>query len=341
MLVQCSFSRTWQICWFLTVFISSIATSSVAFSGWDLPLRSGNAFLPHHFDMSTPNRLTLEARRYVERYLVNSRPETEAVLGRAEVFFPEIEAALEEAGLPDALKYLPMVESMLLPEVVSPSGAVGLWQIMPSTARYLGLRVDEKVDERLDPMLSGRAAIRLLQELYLEFGDWSLALAAYNCGPGRMRRAIEKAQSREYGQVRFFLPKQTRAYLSKFVAIAHIARYGQKYGLEPKNDDLRFQVMAPKEAPISVYPGVLMTSRRILGSSSAAGKMTISTLRLLPWPCTVSLDKSGEYGPFPAAVSRAELTSKSCTSTLATSAARSVVKSQESAISLFLRGWLS
>ena len=356
MVVHRYFASTWWVSWFLTVLMTGIAASSAAFSGWALPLNPGNTLLPHHFDLSTPNRLTLEARMYVERYLVANRPETEVVLGRAEVFFPEIEAVLEEAGLPDALKYVPMVESMLLPEAVSRSGAAGLWQIMPSTARHLGLRVDETADDRFDPVLSGRAAIKLLKALYAEFGDWSLALAAYNCGPGRVRRAIEKADSREYARLRLFLPVQTRAYLSKFVAIAHISGHRQKYGLEPKSDP-RFQVVELREIPTSSNLNlqetavqldvstegysVLMTSRMVWGSSSAAGKMTISTLRLLAWPCVVSLDTSGEYGPFPAAVSRDELISKSFTSTFATSAARSIVKSQESAKNLFLRGWLS
>lgn len=189
---------------------------------------------------------------YVERYLVVNRSETEEILGRAEVFFPDIEAALEEADLPDALKYVPVVESLLLPEAISRSGAGGLWQIMPSTGRYMGLRVDGRVDERLDPVLSGRAAIKLLQVLYTEFGDWSLALAAYNCGPGRVRRAIEKAQSREYVRLRLFLPVQTRSYLSKFVAMSHIFVHRQKYGLTAKSEP-SFQAMRLKEVPVDGY----------------------------------------------------------------------------------------
>ena len=252
MVVHRYFARTWGLCWIITAIIASIATSSAAFSGGGLPFHQGSAFLSHHFDLSTPNLMSVEARRYVERYLFDIRTETEAVLGRTEKFFPDIERGLKEAGLPDALKYLPMVESTLQPEVVSPSGAAGLWQIMPSTARYIGLRVDGVLDERLDTQLSGRAAIRMLRELYAEFGDWSLALAAYNCGPGRMRRAIDKAQSREYSRLRFFLPAQTRAHLSKFVAMAHISQYWQKYGLKPQAE-LLDPVIRLKEVPAGDY----------------------------------------------------------------------------------------
>ena len=268
MVTSLYFSRAWGLRGVLTAIIAGIVISSAAFSGRGMPLHAGSVILSYQFDLSAPNLMSSEARVYVNRYLNEIREETEVVLGRAQVFFPDIETALEEAGLPNGLKYLPMIESTLLPEVVSPSGAAGLWQIMPSTARYLGLRVDKAVDERLDPRLSGKAAIRLLQELYVEFGDWPLALAAYNCGPGRVRRAIEKSGSKDYSRLRIFLPLQTRSYLSKFVAMAHIAEFWQKYGLNPKND---FGIPAIKVKEVSAQDYLDFQEIAVqLGISSAA-----------------------------------------------------------------------
>jgi hypothetical protein len=249
MVVHSKNAGAWSLCWVLVVIIASINTSSAAYSGDCLSVRQHIAFSVHAFDLVAPNLGGIGAGIYVKRYLGEARHETELILGRAEIYFPEIEATLEGHGLPNALKYIPMVESTLLPGVVSPAGAAGLWQIMPATARYLGLRVDGAADERFDPVLSGRAAIAMLQELYAEFGDWVLALAAYNCGPGRMRRAISKAGSKEYAQLSVFLPKQTRSYISKYFAFAHIAHYWQHYKLEPKKDPVFLKAVnaAPKE----------------------------------------------------------------------------------------------
>jgi hypothetical protein len=250
MVVHSQNAGAWSLCWVLVVIIASINTSSAAYSGDCLSVRQHIAFSVHAFDLVAPNLGGTGAGIYVKRYLGEARQETELILGRAELYFPDIEAILEEQGLPNALKYIPMVESTLLPGVVSPAGAAGLWQIMPATARYLGLQVDGAADERFDPLLSGRAAITMLQELYAEFGDWVLALAAYNCGPGRMRRAISKAGSRDYEQLSVFLPKQTRCYISKYFAFAHIAHYWQHYKLEPKKDPdfLKAGNAAPKES---------------------------------------------------------------------------------------------
>lgn len=144
------------------------------------------------------------------------------MLARAAYFFPIFEFHLQEAGLPEMLKYLPVVESNLRTKVVSSRGAAGLWQFMPATARYYGLQVDEEEDQRLDPQKASEAASIMLKELFEQFDDWFLALAAYNCGPSRVKRAIRKANSRDFDQIKAFLPKQTRQYTSKFLAALHL-----------------------------------------------------------------------------------------------------------------------
>lgn len=179
-----------------------------------------------------------QVRTYIERFVTIGKKDTEATLGRALYYFPLIEERLEWYKLPTALKYLPLVESMLRPEVTSPVGAAGIWQIMPITARHFGLVVNENVDERRDFFASTEAAAKLLSLLYEEFDDWHLVLAAYNCGPGKVRQAIRRADSRDYSDIKPFLPLQTRNYLSKFTAMAQVAAFSGYYGLKPQMPEI-------------------------------------------------------------------------------------------------------
>lgn len=149
--------------------------------------------------------------------------ELEHYLSRAEWYFPVFEPYLKNAQIPDILKILPIVESGLDPEATSPRGAVGLWQFMPSTARHYGLVVHDLADERKNVQRSTQAAAHFLSELQGEFNNWLLVLAAYNCGPGKVRRAIRQTGSRDYASLKNYLPRQTRRYISKFIAIAQIA----------------------------------------------------------------------------------------------------------------------
>lgn len=179
---------------------------------------------------------------YLEQFTRYGRPETEALLGRATVYFPVFSAALQEKGLPETFKFLPVVESNLRPEVESSRGAAGIWQFMPATARYYGLEVNEQVDQRKDIEAATEAATTMLAELMERFGDWKLALAAYNCGPSRVKRAIRKAGSRDFQNLRPYLPRQTRHYIDKFIAVCHLGQTYSTYGLTPRIDpDLAIQ----------------------------------------------------------------------------------------------------
>ncbi len=176
-----------------------------------------------------------EVLHYIERYLRPGRRETERMLGRAAYYLPVFERILRRQGLPEALKYLPMVESGLLPGIESPAGAVGLWQFMPATARYFGLTMNDWIDERCDPYRSTEMAARLLEHLYGEFCDWSLALAAYNCGPGRVKRLMRKVGSDRYEAIRPYLPGQTRRYIDRFKAVAYVDTYYELFGLTARS----------------------------------------------------------------------------------------------------------
>ncbi len=156
------------------------------------------------------------------------------MLGRAPQFFPLFEEILDREGLPLELKYLTVVESGLNPEARSPAGARGLWQFMYYTAKAEGLRIDSYIDERKDPRRCTEAACNHLNRLYKRYGDWYLALAAYNAGSGNVNKAIRRSGKKNYWEVRPFLPKETRNYVPNFLAVVYLMEYHAEYGITPR-----------------------------------------------------------------------------------------------------------
>ena len=197
-------------------------------------LNSSN-ILAHHYDASVPY--------FVKDNLYYGRRGFSKTLGRTQIYFPIIEQYLKMYGLPDDLKHLVIVESHANPHATSYCGAKGLWQMMPETARRYGLRVNSFQDDRKDPRKATEAAIRYLSYLY-EFlnRDWTLAIAAYNCGEGRVRRAIRQANSYDYNKIKYFLPKQTQKYIPAIIAANYSIENYAQYGVRPANTpySLRF-----------------------------------------------------------------------------------------------------
>lgn len=176
-------------------------------------------------------------RSYIDRYTSKSRGGVAAMLGLGIYYMPIFEQALEEAGLPLELKYLPVIESGLNPNAVSRSGAGGLWQFMVVTGKGMGLEVSSLVDERRDPYLSSKKAAQYLKSLYETYGDWSLAIAAYNCGPGTVNKAIRRAggdpSSHDFWSIYYFLPAETRGYVPMFIAANYVMNYYQYHNISP------------------------------------------------------------------------------------------------------------
>ncbi len=192
-------------------------------------------------NLSTVMQLTCneEVKRYIDRYTKAGRQSTCYLLGRARYYNSFFEEALRSYGLPLELKYLPVIESGLNPNATSRVGAAGLWQFMATTGKQYDLQIDSYIDERRDPEKSSYAAARMLNDLYKRFGDWTLALAAYNCGPGRVSSAIAKAGGGDdFWAVYQYLPKETRGYVPAFIAASYVMNYYGDYGITPLSTGL-------------------------------------------------------------------------------------------------------
>ncbi len=176
-----------------------------------------------------------EVRRFIDMYINKKRTLVEAMLGMSLYYMPIFEQALEAEGMPMELKYLPVVESALNPVAKSRVGAAGLWQFMVKTGKGLGLEVNSLVDERLDPYKSSEKAAKYLKELYKIYGDWSLAIAAYNCGPGKVNQALARAggSGKDFWQIYAFLPAETRGYVPAFIAANYVMTYHKYHNISP------------------------------------------------------------------------------------------------------------
>lgn len=174
-------------------------------------------------------------KSYIEMYTGRKRSLVETMLGMSTYYMPIFEEALEREGMPLELKYLPIVESALNPDAVSPAGATGLWQFMLPTGRDMGLEISTLVDERRDPLKSSEAAAKFLKQLYGIYGDWSLAIAAYNCGPGNVNKALRLAGGgkKDFWEIYPYLPKETKGYVPVFIAANYVMNYYDKHGISP------------------------------------------------------------------------------------------------------------
>ena len=187
-------------------------------------------------------------QKFIDRYSGRLRRSISYMLGASNFYMPIFEEALEMYQLPLELKYLPIIESALNPTAVSRVGAAGLWQFMPATGKQYGLKLNSLVDERRDPVKSSQAAARYLRDLYKIFGDWNLVIAAYNCGPENINKAIRRANNvtslkgadgeplpvvKDYWHIYPYLPRETRGYVPAFIAANYIMTYYSLHNICP------------------------------------------------------------------------------------------------------------
>lgn len=187
-----------------------------------------NEMTPFHMDCTPASLATIRF------FATNRRSFARVVLGRSKLYFELFEEKLAEFGLPIELKYLPVIESGLRPQVKSRAGALGLWQFMYKTGLYYGLNENSYIDERMDPEKATIAACQYLKKLFEIYGDWNLVLAAYNAGPGNVNRAIRRSGGKtSYWEVRPFLPAETQGYVPNFIAAVYLLTYHAEHNIIP------------------------------------------------------------------------------------------------------------
>lgn len=188
------------------------------------------AEIPSVVDL-TYNRIV---RNYIQLYTIKRREQVRNMLGLSEYYFPIFEEIFDLYGVPYEIKYLAIIESALNPRAVSRVGAVGAWQFMYSTGKHYGLTINSLVDERKDPVAATRAAARYLVDLYGMYGDWTLALAAYNCGPGNVNKAIRRSGGRRsFWEIYYYLPRETRGYVPAFIAATYTMNFYEDHLITP------------------------------------------------------------------------------------------------------------
>lgn len=174
-------------------------------------------------------------KAYINLYTKKRREQVETMLGLSAYYFPMFEQALDAYSLPLELKYLPVIESALNPRAFSRAGASGLWQFMYYTGKQYGLTINSYVDERRDPHKSTLAAVKFLSDLYDIYGDWQLVIAAYNCGPGNVNRAIRRSGGkRNFWEIFYLLPRETRGYVPAFIAATYTFIYHNEHNLRAR-----------------------------------------------------------------------------------------------------------
>jgi membrane-bound lytic murein transglycosylase D len=211
---------------------------SFSMSRAELDLIHDSVFMQRLEELDIASPFSLDYNRHVrssiKSYVGKNAQLTARVLGLAEMYFPMFEEALDREGMPLELKYLAVVESALKPTARSKAGATGLWQFMYGTAKENGLRITSYIDERKSPLASTNAACRYLKHLYTMYGDWNLALAAYNSGPGNVNKAIRRAGGKkDYWEIWSHLPRETRGYVPAFIGVNYAMNYSQEHGIRP------------------------------------------------------------------------------------------------------------
>lgn len=191
--------------------------------------------IPSVFKLSY-NRIV---KNYIDLYTKKRREQVEMMLGLSEFYFPIFEELLDAQGLPLELKYLPVIESALNPRAVSKAGAAGLWQFMYATGRMYKLEINSFVDERRDPIKASYAGVKYLKDLYKIYNDWTLVIAAYNCGPGNVNKAIRRSGGkRNYWAIYYYLPRETRGYVPAFIAATYTFNYHKEHNIAMKKVEM-------------------------------------------------------------------------------------------------------
>lgn len=208
----------------------------------DLP---DSVYMRRLHNITSPLELSFNGvvKSYIKVYTQKRKDKMEEILGLTDYYFPLFEEILDSYNLPLELKVLPVIESALNPNAVSRVGATGLWQFMYGTGKLYKLEINSFVDERKDPVAATKAACRFLSDLYNIYHDWTLVIAAYNCGPGNVNKAIRRSGGKHnYWDIYYLLPRETRGYVPAFIAATYALTYYKEHNLVPKDIEMPFAV---------------------------------------------------------------------------------------------------
>ncbi|MDD3195847.1 MAG: transglycosylase SLT domain-containing protein [Paludibacter sp.] len=238
-------------------------------------------------------------RSFIDLYTVRRRTQLSYLLGLSDYYFKIFEHALEKAKLPLELKYLPVIESALRPTAYSRAGAAGLWQFMVGTGKMYGLEINSLIDERMDPYKSTNAAVQYLKDLYAIYEDWHLVIAAYNCGPGNVNKAIRRAGGKQdYWTIYPYLPAETRGYVPIFIAANYAMHYANAHNV----------CKTPIEFP-KVADTIVVRQRLHLEQIASVMELPIEQLRIMnpqyrrdiipgdmrPYSVTLPMNTTGKF----------------------------------------------
>lgn len=205
-----------------------------------------------------------KVKRFIELYSVQRQRSSSVILGLAQYYYPWMKAIFDKYDLPEELVYITIIESALNPTAVSPAGATGIWQFMYGTGKIYGLEVTSYVDDRRDPYKATDAAARHFRDLYNIFGDWGLAISAYNCGAGNVRKAIQRSGGKtDFWGVYPYLPRETQNYFPAFIGAMYMMTYHNLYGIQPAKISIPLDVdtiMINKETHFQQIANVLNIS---------------------------------------------------------------------------------
>ena len=250
-----------------------------------------------------PTRIPMTYNKYVRNqiqyYIDRIGDKVETMLGLSKYYFPIFESILDKYDMPLELRNLAVIESALNASAVSRMGATGLWQFMYSTARLYNLEINSLVDERKDPVKSTEAAARYLRDLYNIYHDWSLALAAYNCGPGNVNKAIRRSGGKQsFWDIYSFLPRETRGYVPAFIAANYVMNYHAYHGLQPLNlapPPPTDTVMVNKDLHLAQIASVLNLELDLLENMNPQYKTLVIPGETKSHCLRLPVDKIGDY----------------------------------------------
>ncbi|PKQ62729.1 hypothetical protein BZG02_10985 [Labilibaculum filiforme] len=253
-------------------------------------------------NMQSPIELDFKpiVRRYIDAYAIRHRAKTAKIIERSELYFPLFEEYLDKYELPLELKYLAVIESALDPKAKSRSGAMGLWQFMFNASKMFDLRITSYIDERMDPEKSTEAACKYLQYLHRIFGDWQLALAAYNGGPGIVREAIQRSGGKtNFWEISPYLPEQTRNYVPAFIAVNYVMNYSSEHNIVPAKNVYPYFRISPvtvnKPVSFKYVAKVLDLSLEAVRELNPIYKCDLIPLCELPAKLVLPIAKVGDF----------------------------------------------